>query len=444
MQGVDGALAFVTKGDLSGFGEGERTKEDSETYTEMNEGSLGRGRREENPVGDRSDGMSGGMGVLGGGGAGGGTCTGKGRCGLMSLVRGNARADEGADEKMGCDGMGGGGLWGRGGAWGNAGGRGDDLSGIGGGEGGIVSRGLEEKQGEKSGKYEGEEGCDIGKRRVGGVVRVRLGMGGVEGEGKVEGRNLEREERAWSGLRKEFLYKQETASKSRQARDGKQESSSKSRQARVDKKETGGKQETAIDEKAQNTVKECTNWKDKKKDKEQEALLISEDTAFVITGENIGPKPNPDLFVCCPVRKRIGNGGRLDEPILGKIPIDLLITLTDSKLILDIRTYAIRCSYETYPVYGDKDLVDVGGLEGTTVRERLSGMATCIAKEGVTSVGRIREEDERVAFVSRVFNVTPSIGTVVMEEEVALLTGVDRGFGVVTRGVAARTVYLLT
>ncbi|GJY42955.1 hypothetical protein Tco_0431168 [Tanacetum coccineum] len=90
-----------------------------------------------------------------------------------------------------------------------------------------------------------------------------------------------------------FLYKQETASKSRQARDGKQESSSKSRQARVDKKETGGKQETAIDEKAENTVKECTNWKDKKKDKEQEALLISEDTAFVITGENIGPKPNP-------------------------------------------------------------------------------------------------------------------------------------------------------
>ncbi|GJT72921.1 hypothetical protein Tco_1032207 [Tanacetum coccineum] len=75
----------------------------------------------------------------------------------------------------------------------------------------------------------------------------------------------------------------------------KQESSSKSRQARVDKKETGGKQETAIDEKAENTVKECTNWKDKKKDKEQEALLISEDTAFVITGENIGPKPNPDL-----------------------------------------------------------------------------------------------------------------------------------------------------
>ncbi|GKF87984.1 hypothetical protein Tco_0258861, partial [Tanacetum coccineum] len=82
----------------------------------------------------------------------------------------------------------------------------------------------------------------------------------------------------------------------RQARDGKQESSSKSRQARVDKKETGGKQETAIDEKAENTVKECTNWKDKKKDKEQEALLISEDTAFVITGENIGSnrvKPNP-------------------------------------------------------------------------------------------------------------------------------------------------------
>ncbi|GKA91399.1 NB-ARC domains-containing protein, partial [Tanacetum coccineum] len=93
--------------------------------------------------------------------------------------------------------------------------------------------------------------------------------------------------------KKVFLYKQETASKSRQARDGKQESSSKSRQARVDKKETGGKQETAIDEKAENTVKECTNWKDKKKDKEQEALLISEDTAFVITGENIGPKPNP-------------------------------------------------------------------------------------------------------------------------------------------------------
>ncbi|GKA91190.1 UPF0481 protein-like protein, partial [Tanacetum coccineum] len=78
-----------------------------------------------------------------------------------------------------------------------------------------------------------------------------------------------------------------------QARVVKQETASKSRQARVDKKETGGKQETAIDEKAENTVKECTNWKDKKKDKEQEALLISEDTAFVITGENIGPKPNP-------------------------------------------------------------------------------------------------------------------------------------------------------
>ncbi|GJZ01412.1 hypothetical protein Tco_0519373 [Tanacetum coccineum] len=64
-------------------------------------------------------------------------------------------------------------------------------------------------------------------------------------------------------------------------------------QARVDKKETGGKQETVIDEKAENTVKECTNWKDKKKDKEQEALLISEDTSFVIMGENIGSKPNP-------------------------------------------------------------------------------------------------------------------------------------------------------
>ncbi|GJR79410.1 putative reverse transcriptase domain-containing protein [Tanacetum coccineum] len=63
-----------------------------------------------------------------------------------------------------------------------------------------------------------------------------------------------------------------------QARDGKQETASKSRQARVDKKETGGKQETAID-----TVKECTNWKDKKKEKEQEALLISEDTAVGCT-----------------------------------------------------------------------------------------------------------------------------------------------------------------
>ncbi|GJY06334.1 hypothetical protein Tco_0373388 [Tanacetum coccineum] len=96
-----------------------------------------------------------------------------------------------------------------------------------------------------------------------------------------------------SKRRQARVVKQETASKSRQARDGKQESSSKSRQARVDKKETGGKQETAIDEKAENTVKECTNWKDKKKDKKQEALLISEDTAFVITGENIRPKPNP-------------------------------------------------------------------------------------------------------------------------------------------------------
>ncbi|GKC69935.1 heat intolerant 4-like protein, partial [Tanacetum coccineum] len=67
----------------------------------------------------------------------------------------------------------------------------------------------------------------------------------------------------------------------------KQESSSKSRQARVDKKETGGKQETAIDEKAENTVKECTNWKDKKKDKEQEALLISEDTAFEFVKEKV-------------------------------------------------------------------------------------------------------------------------------------------------------------
>ncbi|GJW24325.1 hypothetical protein Tco_0038136 [Tanacetum coccineum] len=89
------------------------------------------------------------------------------------------------------------------------------------------------------------------------------------------------------------------------------ESSSKSRQARVDKKETNGKQETAIDEKAENTVKECTNWKDKKKDKEQEALLISEDTAFVITGENIGPKPNPgdlcvgDLVVAAVVRASV-------------------------------------------------------------------------------------------------------------------------------------------
>ncbi|GKG30208.1 hypothetical protein Tco_0420106, partial [Tanacetum coccineum] len=72
-----------------------------------------------------------------------------------------------------------------------------------------------------------------------------------------------------------------------QARDGKQETASKSRQARVDKKETGGKQETAID-----TVKECTNWKDKKKEKEQEALLISEDTAFVIRRENIMSNPS--------------------------------------------------------------------------------------------------------------------------------------------------------
>ncbi|GKD14594.1 putative small auxin-up RNA [Tanacetum coccineum] len=100
-----------------------------------------------------------------------------------------------------------------------------------------------------------------------------------------------------------------------QARDGKQESSSKSRQARVNKKETGGKQETAIDEKAENTVKECTNWKDKKKDKEQEALLISEDTTFVITGENIGPKPNP------------GNHNPLEKPAG---PNDSYITVFDS------------------------------------------------------------------------------------------------------------------
>ncbi|GKB58197.1 zinc finger, CCHC-type containing protein [Tanacetum coccineum] len=50
-------------------------------------------------------------------------------------------------------------------------------------------------------------------------------------------------------------------------------------------------------------AKECTNWKDKKKDKEQEALLISEDTAFVITGENVGPKPKP------------GNHNPLDNPL---------------------------------------------------------------------------------------------------------------------------------
>ncbi|GKA46787.1 hypothetical protein Tco_0739670 [Tanacetum coccineum] len=43
---------------------------------------------------------------------------------------------------------------------------------------------------------------------------------------------------------------------------------------------------------------ECSyEWKHKKKDKEKEALPISEDTAFVITGENIRPKPNPSGLV---------------------------------------------------------------------------------------------------------------------------------------------------
>ncbi|GKC14228.1 ubiquitin carboxyl-terminal hydrolase MINDY-1 isoform X2, partial [Tanacetum coccineum] len=137
----------------------------------------------------------------------------------------------------------------------------------------------------------------------------------------------------------QFLYKQETASKSRQARDGKQESSSKSRQARVDKKETGGKQETAIDEKAENTVKECTNWKDKKKDKEQEALLISEDTAFVITGENIGPKPNP------------GNHNPLEKPAGPNDSYKTVILTVDS----DFKEMHDRHSWDQQNAMADTD-----------------------------------------------------------------------------------------
>ncbi|GJX61839.1 PAT1 homolog 1-like protein [Tanacetum coccineum] len=115
-----------------------------------------------------------------------------------------------------------------------------------------------------------------------------------------------------------------------QVRDGKQESSSKSRQARVDKKETSGKQETAIDEKAENTVKECTNWKDKQKDKEQEALLISKDTAFVITGDNIRPKPNQPV----PTGRYVVPTGR--------------VIATDS-VIVATRGYVVPTAYDISP-----------------------------------------------------------------------------------------------
>ncbi|GJX50991.1 six-bladed beta-propeller, TolB-like protein [Tanacetum coccineum] len=70
--------------------------------------------------------------------------------------------------------------------------------------------------------------------------------------------------------------------------------------SKYNKKETGGKQETAIDEKAENTAKECTKWKDKKKDKEQEALLISEDEEPTLLGRPLALSFNyksSDLYI---------------------------------------------------------------------------------------------------------------------------------------------------
>lgn len=45
--------------------------------------------------------------------------------------------------------------------------------------------------------------------------------------------------------------------------------------------------------------------------------------------------------------------------------------------------------------------------------------------------------------MSGVLDVTPSVSTMVMEEEITLVAGVDGGFGVVARGVASGAVYLL-
>lgn len=59
-------------------------------------------------------------------------------------------------------------------------------------------------------------------------------------------------------------------------------------------------------------------------------------------------------------------------------------------------------------------------------------MTTGVADEGAAGVGRIREEDERVEFMRWVFCVAAGVGTVVMEEKVASVAGVDGGGGVVT------------
>lgn len=70
-------------------------------------------------------------------------------------------------------------------------------------------------------------------------------------------------------------------------------------------------------------------------------------------------------------------------------------------------------------------------------------MTTGVTNEGAAGVGRVREEDEWVGLMRWVFYITAGVGTVVMEEEVALVTGVDGGCSVVTGGVAAGAVDLL-
>ena len=75
--------------------------------------------------------------------------------------------------------------------------------------------------------------------------------------------------------------------------------------------------------------------------------------------------------------------------------------------------------------------------KGATVRERLSRTATGLTEVCFTGVGWVRIEVEQVAFVSGVLDVTPSVSTMVMEEEIALAAGVDRGFSVIAKRVAS-------
>ncbi|GJR93585.1 amino acid permease 6-like protein [Tanacetum coccineum] len=142
------------------------------------------------------------------------------------------------------------------------------------------------------------------------------------------------------------------------SKQGKQEKlhsfyTSKSQQARVDSKRRQAKSRQAkrrqarVDktERQARVVQARVGQKqNKKKDKEQEALLISEDRAFVITRENIGPKPNP--------------GGRLQHILCAIAQYETLIGDTlrssppENKVMKTATTIGISASTSFYMLCG--------------------------------------------------------------------------------------------